>query len=179
MQFQQVVRTFRDFFEAQQIRYAVVGGLAIHAWGRSRTTQDIDFLVDGLQQPRVVAFVESLGYETLFVSEGFSNHLHASKDFGKVDVLYVYGRTADEMFAEAVQTLEVAGVQVPVPRAEHLVAMKVAAMKDAPRRVLIDAPDVEYLMSLPGLDEAQIRNYFERAGLLPLYDGIRRQQKRP
>ncbi|HYC87952.1 MAG TPA: hypothetical protein VEO54_01975 [Thermoanaerobaculia bacterium] len=48
--------------------------------------------------------------------------------------------------------------------------MKVQAIKNAPRRVSIDVPDIEYLLGLPGVDRIAVRDYFERAGLLRIYD---------
>ena len=172
MQFDEVLRTFAEFFQREGIRYAVAGGLAIHAWGRSRTTRDIDFVVDGSVQQRVIAFAESLGYRTLHVSSGYSNHDHADEAFGIVDFMYVYGDTADRVFAEASQRVIAGDAEAPVPKPEHLIAMKVQAIKNAPRRVSIDVPDIEYLLTLPGVDRAVVRDYFDRAGLLRIYDVI-------
>ena len=172
MQFDEVLRTFAEFFQREGIRFAVAGGLAIHAWGRSRTTRDIDFVVDGSVQQRVIAFAESLGYRTLHVSSGYSNHDHADEAFGIVDFMYVYGDTADRVFAEASQRVIAGDAEAPVPKPEHLIAMKVQAIKNAPRRVSIDVPDIEYLLTLPGVDRAVVRDYFDRAGLLRIYDVI-------
>jgi len=175
MRFDEVLRTFAVAFDREGIRYAIAGGLAIHAWGRSRSTQDIDFVVDGAERLRVIAVAESLGYATLQANEGYSNHEHPLADFGRVDFIYVYGATADKLF-EGSSSRPIAGdVSVPVPRAEHLVAMKVMAMKNNHMRVLIDAPDVSYLMSLPGIDLVEIRDYFARHGLLKIYDGLAKE----
>lgn len=61
MRFDEVLRTFAAFFERAQIRYAVAGGLAIHAWGRSRSTYDIDFVVDGSMQKRTRDYFDRAG----------------------------------------------------------------------------------------------------------------------
>jgi hypothetical protein len=172
MQFDEVLRTFAEFFKREGIRYAVAGGLAIHAWGRSRTTHDMDFVVDGAVQQKVVTFSESIGYRTLHVSSGYSNHEHPDQTFGSVDFLYVYGDTAERVFAEASSRVIAGDAEAPVPRPEHLIAMKVQAIKNAPRRVSIDVPDIEYLLALPGVDRNVVRDYFERAGLLRIYDVI-------
>ncbi|HVE73322.1 MAG TPA: nucleotidyl transferase AbiEii/AbiGii toxin family protein [Thermoanaerobaculia bacterium] len=172
MRFDEVLRTFAEFFRQDGIRYAVAGGLAIHAWGRSRTTRDIDFVVDGSSQDRVIAFAESIGYRTLHASSGYSNHEHADEAFGIVDFMYVYGDTAERVFAEASQRIVAGDAAAPVPKPEHLIAMKVQAIKNAPRRVSIDVPDIEYLLKLPGVDRSVVRDYFERAGLLRIYDVI-------
>lgn len=178
MQFDQVLRTFSEFFERETIRYAVAGGLAIHAWGRSRTTQDIDFAVEASAQRRVIAFAESIGYQTFHVSEGYSNHEHPDEAFGRVDLLYLYGTTADRVFEASAPLLIAGATQAPVPKPEHLIAMKVQAIKNAPRRVSIDVPDIEYLLTLPGVDRITVRDYFDRAGLLRIFDVLEKDAGR-
>jgi hypothetical protein len=48
------------------------------------------------------------------------------------------------------------------------------AMKNDPRRELQDMADVQALLRLPGVDAAEVRGYFERAGMLDKYDAIQR-----
>jgi hypothetical protein len=175
MRFDEVLRLFAGFFEREHIRYAIAGGLAIHAWGHSRTTQDIDFIIEGEARDRVIAFAESSGYRTLHASQGYSNHGHPAETFGRVDLMYVYGVTADRVFADAAPRFIAGDVEAPVPKPEHLIAMKVQAIKNAPRRVSIDVPDIAYLLRLPGVDRDAVRDYFDRAGLLRIYDVISRE----
>jgi hypothetical protein len=52
--------------------------------------------------------------------------------------------------------------------------MKVQAMKNDPDRRLQDLADVRFLMGVPGVNEQEVRGYFERAGLLRDFDEIRR-----
>jgi hypothetical protein len=62
-----------------------------------------------------------------------------------------------------------------VPRPEHLVAMKVQAMRNDPSRALQDLADVLALLQLPGVDLDEARGYFERAGLREEWDEVRRR----
>lgn len=176
MQFDEVLRTFSAFFEREGIRYALAGGNALVAWGHDRPTHDADFAVDGAHRQRVVAHAETLGYQTTFVSASFSNHHHPDSALGHVDFLYVYGSTADALFADA-ETRTTMNVELPVLAPEHLIAMKVHAMKQSPMRVLIDAPDIAYLLTLPGLDHARIREYFSQHGLLKIYDELTKESR--
>jgi hypothetical protein len=70
--------------------------------------------------------------------------------------------------------LKVGTREVPVPRPEHLAAMKVHAMKNDPERTFQELSDIRYLMSLSGVDRLEIRKYFEDAGLRDRYDEIER-----
>ena len=175
MRFDEVLRTWSAFFEREEIRYALAGGNALVAWGHDRPTHDADFAVDGAHRDRVIAHAESLGYRTTFVSEGYSNHHHPEADFGHVDFLYIYGVTADTLLDGAPRA-NTFGVDLPVLRPEHLIAMKVRAMKNRPMRVLIDTPDIAYLLGLPGVDHARVREYFSQHGLLKIYDELEKER---
>jgi hypothetical protein len=61
------------------------------------------------------------------------------------------------------------GRSVPVPRAEHLAAMKIHAMKNDPSRTLQEMADIQFLLRLPDVDHEEIRAYFEQSGLLERY----------
>lgn len=174
MDFGRVLDTVAGFFERTGSRYAIAGAFALHAYGLSRGTFDLDFVAPADAQADVVQFLESLGYETLHRSAGYSNHLHALADLGRIDVVYVAGETSDRLFRDA-RTMEGPGGRpVPVPRPEHLAAMKVQAMKNDPQRTLRDLDDIRFLLQLPGIDDAEIRGYFERAGLRDRYEELKR-----
>lgn len=177
MQFDEVLRTFAAFFEREGIRYALVGGLAVYAWGGSRTTKDIDFLVARSDQQRVIAFAESLGYDTLHVTQAFSNHAHTDTRLGRVDFLYVSDQTAEKIFASSTSKAVVGDEAVQVASPEHLAMMKALAMKNFPHRTLFEPEDVRVLLSVPGVDHEAVREYFERQGLLSLYDAIEKANR--
>ena len=90
-----MIETVADFFERTGFRHALIGAFGLHAYGLSRGTFDLDFVTDTAAQPQLVAFFESLGYETLHVSAGYSNHLHRMTALGGVDIVYVSGETRD------------------------------------------------------------------------------------
>lgn len=174
MDFGRVLETVAGFFERTGFRYAVIGAFGLHAYGLSRGTFDLDFVAEAAAQPQLVAFFESLGYETLHVSAGYSNHLHTMAALGGVDVVYVSGETSERLFGACRTMPGPAGRPVPVPRPEHLAAMKIQAMKNDPRRTLGEMEDIRFILALPGIDEPEVRGYFERAGLRDRYDELKR-----
>jgi hypothetical protein len=153
------------FLEREHIPFAVVGALALHTYGYSRATNDVDLLIGIEAQSRFIAFLEGRGFETLHRSDGYSNHLHAEPVFGRLDVIYVDSDTRDMIFAEA-RRGTLAGMSVVVPKPEHLAAMKIHAIQNDPSRALQDLADIQFLMKLPGVDRGEIRSYFEKAGQL-------------
>jgi hypothetical protein len=172
--FARVLDIIAGFFERTGFRYAVIGAFALHAYGLSRGTFDLDVVTQSEAQAQLVAFLESLGYETLHVSAGYSNHLHGMTALGRLDVVYVSGETSERLFRECRTMPGPEGRAVPVPRPEHLAAMKVQAMKNDPERVLRDLDDIRFLLRVPGVDREQVRGYFERAGLRERYDDLQR-----
>lgn len=177
MRFDRVLTTFADFFEREGIRYALIGGLAVHVWGRTRPTRDADFAVDAERSPAVIAFAGSLGFTTLYASDAFSNHEHADPDWGYVDFMYLRGRTADSVFAAASPKSLVEGHPMPVASPEHLAMMKALAMKSSPQRALYEGEDVRTLLAVPGVDREAVRDYFARHGLSELFDAIEKASR--
>ena len=172
MQFDEVLRTWKEFFEREGVRYALIGGLAMSAWGSSRSTDDVDFVVEAAAQPLVLEFAEAQGFEALHVSTGYSNHQRGGD---KLDFMYVDPSTAEQIFDHAAKKTFVGDIPLQVASPEHLAAMKAIAIKSAPRRAFRDMHDVGLLLRLPGVDRKFIRDYFERKGLLDVFNEIEKR----
>jgi hypothetical protein len=160
-----VIGDVGGFLDREGIPFAIVGALALHSYGYSRATNDVDLLVGADAQRSLIAFLEQRGFETLHRSDGYSNHLHPDPALGRLDVIYVDRVTRDKIVAEARRT-PLGGKTMLVPKPEHLAAMKVHAMRNDPGRVFQDMADVQFLMRLPGVDREEIRRYFQEAGQL-------------
>jgi len=172
MNFSAVLSRIADHLAARGQRFAVVGGVALAALGRPRTTLDLDLLVEAEAQADLVGFLEAEGYETLHRSAGFSNHLHADPARGRVDLVYVDRETARQIFAAGREVPGPGERRILVPSPEHLAAMKVAAMKSDPARTFQELADIRYLLTLPGIDRAAVRAQFERHGLAGRFDEL-------
>ena len=169
-----VLDLVRPFFESRGEPYALVGGLALLAHGAPRATFDVDLLAPRGTRDALVAFLEQSRFTTLSVQPGFSNHQHSNPALGRVDVIYVSGATADAVFAGCSRKTITAAAEAPIPRPEHLVAMKVQAFaKDQTR--YSDLADLQFLLSMPELDLAEARSYFESAGLGEYFEKLRRR----
>lgn len=174
MDFAGVLDRVDAFLTGRGWRFALVGGVALAVYGNPRLTLDLDIVTEVDAQEALVAWMESSGYATLYRSVGFSNHLHASPEWGRVDFIYVRDETAARLFAGVAVAPGPAGRPVPVPRKEHLIAMKVQAMKNDPTRTLQEMSDVGYLLELDGTDRDEAREYFAKAGLLERWEGLKR-----
>lgn len=174
MDFAAGLDTVSEFLDGKGFRHAVIGGVALAAYGLSRTTLDLDLIVEGEAQDLLISFLESLGFETLHRSPGYSNHLHPDPARGRLDFAYVRGETSQKLFAGCRELPGPQGRLISVPSPEHLAAMKVLASKNDPARIFQDMADIRFLLTLPGVDRAEVRRSFERHGLGERFHEIER-----
>ena len=165
MDFQFVADRLSTFFQESGQSYAIIGGFGLLAYGIERATFDLDFVTDRDLQDRLIQYLEAEGYETLYRSEGYSNHLHPSNDLGRIDFVYVDQDTAEKIFASARRVTILDSIEVLVPKPEHLIAMKVRALKNDPSRQVQDLQDISRLAAVPGVDTSEVRGYFEALDL--------------
>ncbi len=151
---------------------AVAGGVALAAYGNPRLTIDLDIVTESGAQPDLVTALESAGYRTLYRSAGFSNHLHSDTEWGRVDMIYVDAATSAKLFPATRLMRGPGGREIRVPRPEHLIAMKVQAIANAPERTWQDLADVRHLLALPDVDHDEARQYFVKAGLLSRWEDL-------
>lgn len=164
MNLKTVLHNLVGFFDREGIDHALIGAFALKAYGYVRATQDVDFLVRSRDQDKIVHYLESLGYETLYRSKGFSNHVHALAKLGRIDFVYVEGETAETILSQSKPVLVLEDVRLPVVRAEHLIALKVFAMSNDPERVFREMADLRQLLRLPGIDYDEVLEYFYKYG---------------
>lgn len=146
------------------VKFVLVGGLAVNAWGYLRATRDIDFVPD--PAPENLAKLDALllelggrvdvGQGKLLAGSAISTFLRTgdrtlvATDLGQVDVLQ--GLPQVQSFAtleEQATDVDLDGVVVRVCSLEHLLEMKRAS--DRPR----DRDDLAALEAAQGEDEAQ------------------------
>jgi hypothetical protein len=142
-----VLENLIGFFAKEKIDFALIGAFALQAYGYVRATGDIDFILRGEDQESAVRFLESLGYETLYRSKGFSNHVHPLTVLGRIDFIYVEGETAEKIFSGTKPLMIFEGIAAPVVRPAHLIALKVFAMKNDPGRSFREMADIQQLMN--------------------------------
>lgn len=174
MSLQNRFRIMTDFFVRESIDYALVGAFALAAYGYSRATSDVDFLTRYEHQARIIAYLESLGFETLHQSAGYSNHLLAL-EHARFDFVYVDAQTATTIFS-AIRQLPVLGdLELPVVSPEHLVMMKLFAVRNDPPRKFKELGDIREILLRQRMDLDSLRSHFQRAGLIEAFEEIRRE----
>lgn len=158
------------YFTENRVPFALCGGLAMAAYGYPTPTFDVDIVTLAETQEAFVRYLAAHGFTTLHRSEAFSNHLH--RELGRVDAVYVRGRTAEALFARCWRLPGPGGVLAPVVAPEHLAAMKLASVRDDPSRLPGEKLALAFLLRLASADRVAMEAAFRRYGFGALWDEL-------
>jgi predicted nucleotidyltransferase len=138
--------------------FAVVGGLAVSTWAEPRLTRDADLAVaveDDTDAELLIAKLRERGYRVLAAVEQVATGRlgtvrlvgEASGGDGIVtDLLFASSGIEAEIVEQAISTMVVPGLVLPVACVGHLIAMKLLARDD--RRRPADADDLAALSAI-------------------------------
>ena len=171
MSLKKIFQTLAEYFKREKTDFAVIGAFALYTYGYIRATYDVDFITRSEFRENVIKYLEALGFETTFSSDAFSNHLHSVGDL-RVDIMYVDGKTADSIFSSSEEKLIFDEIKVPVVSAEHLIAMKLFAIKNNPDRKYKDLGDIKEVMIRTKYNQEEVKNSFIKNGLELYYTEI-------
>ncbi|MFP4521865.1 MAG: hypothetical protein ACLFQK_06935 [Fibrobacterota bacterium] len=96
-------KILREFFGSRNFEYCLAGGHALSFYGYTRATIDSDFVTKNSYRPDLSEYLESLGFETLHSSVGFSNHLHSIKKI-RIDLIYTDEKTFSILLSDSHKT---------------------------------------------------------------------------
>jgi hypothetical protein len=171
MELKPIFEAIARFFEQEKMDYGIIGAYALFSYGYVRATRDIDFVTRKDNKRKVAKFLESLGFDTVFSSEAFSNFLHPVNSV-KVDMMYVEGDTADAIFGATEKRLVFKNLELPVVSPEHLIAMKLFAAQNNPERKFKDLSDVKEILLNTRCNRDTVRDYFIKYGQQAYYKEI-------
>ncbi len=164
MNFKLVLNKIISDFNEQNIRYALIGGIALGAWGVTRATIDLDFLVIREDMRKVHEILRGLGYKKEYRSENVSQYIAQDRMFGEIDFLHAFRAPSLKIIKRAV-TKKMFNETLPVKIAgiEDLIGLKIQAMANDESRITRDLGDIESLMATnrKNIDWSIIEEYFE------------------
>lgn len=164
MDFKLVLEKLLTAFKEQDIRYALIGGIALGAWGVPRGTVDIDFLIHRDDMDKVDSTMKSFGYECRHRTENVSQYVSPIRIFGEVDFLHAFRTPSLSMLQRIVDKQMFDGtVSVKVLKVEDLIGFKLQGMVSDESRKSMDLSDIESLMAAnnKNIDWNLIREYFD------------------
>jgi predicted nucleotidyltransferase len=156
--------------------FLVIGGMAVIFYGYSRETADLDILVSAVDRELWLKTMANLGYELQVDGGMFLQFLTVYNHDWPVDFMLVKEATFAPM-AQAAREVSMLGEKVKIPSLEHLLALKLHALKHGnPRRFIKDYLDVENLISINKLNikAEKVKTLFEKYGTMELYEKVSR-----
>ena len=167
MDFEKVLTFLLKNFTKYNIRYAMIGGFALHAAGYTRATEDIDFLILKDDMPKVKKLLLSLGYHIAHESEDVINFIGALEELGQIDFILAHRTYTKNMLKRAIECEILKGqFKVKVITPEDIIGLKVQSSSNDPGRHSRDRADIEELMKRHGdkLDLKLLKEYFSLFG---------------
>jgi len=123
----------------------VIGGHAVQSYGMDRLTYDCDCAVLDRNEETLKAKLASIGYVLNDRQAHFSRYVHLGRQRAVVDVMRLDAKTFALLSTGARET-QIGEKCVRVPRAFHLLAMKLHALKQNPERAHKDWADICHLL---------------------------------
>jgi hypothetical protein len=154
--------------------FLLIGGHAVNAYCEPRATLDVDFLVRKDDRAKWIDLLAAEGFKIKHDGDTF---LQFGPPYGTpwdLDLMLVNAETFAKLKAAAreIQTL---GISTYVPSAEHLISLKLHALKFGPaRRLERDLPDVLSLIRNTGIDPRSeaFKRQIEQFGTQEIYERI-------
>lgn len=162
------------------LRFLIIGGYAVAAHGHTRATFDVDFLVRRADRDTWVSRIAAIGMNRFGETRTFAQFAQPETGDG-LDLMFVEDATFEPMWLTS-EERGFGGSRARVPSLEHLLALKLHALKQAiPHRTAKDAEDVEMLIRRNHLDLRQpdYEKLFLKYGNLEIYETLLRLTQKP
>jgi hypothetical protein len=167
--------------EKAGIRFLLAGGFAVNMHGYARGTEDLDLIVAENNQTRADDALGRAGFRLFRKADVVCRYEPPPGMRFVVDVLPVNDQTFASLWEESL-VKPFQGHQVHLPSLNHLLAMKIHAMKhDKMIRGLKDLLDIAELARVNGLaaDSERLRDLCLRFGNQDIWSSVKRALSEP
>jgi hypothetical protein len=148
-----------------RLRFLVIGGHAMQAYGVVRQTLDMDCLAVDEEMPFLRKLFVRAGYSEVAGTNNFARFHHKSPYLMDVDVLLVDASTFEKLYQKSGKYRQDRN-ELRIPALSHLIALKLHAIKNAPNREGRDLADIlELLRRNPSaLSERELADLCKKFG---------------
>ena len=124
----EILRTISLYVEGKDMPFLLIGGHAVNAYGISRQTGDIDFVVQRSAKPRWLLLMSKLNYTVSQDDDNFTRFKPDSLAAWPIDLMFVDDETFKKLMQERVEKI-VGSTPVSIVSARHLATLKIHALK--------------------------------------------------
>ncbi|MGC8729659.1 MAG: nucleotidyl transferase AbiEii/AbiGii toxin family protein [Elusimicrobiales bacterium] len=175
MDFEKTLRFLIRNFKEKNIDYALIGGFALGVFGITRTTIDMDFLVDGEKVDELKKIL-NLKYKITNENENVLQFSSKEKSYCSIDFLVAKREISKNILKKAVEiSVFEDDLKIKVARKEDIIGLKVQAIKNNPKRYIKEIYDIEVVMERYGkkLNWEKIEEYFRLFDMGKDYEELR------
>lgn len=153
MIYKSVFHLLSDISKKARISLVLIGGFAVNYYKYTRQTADVDFLITNEDFQKILVLLESAGYRVDYSREVFARLISTKSSLlMDIDFMFVDGETLAKIIKDSQKT-SIGGCEFRVPSLEHLIALKLHAVKYNPRpRLTKDIPDIVNLIIINKLN---------------------------
>lgn len=153
MNYQSVFHLLSDISKKTGISFVLIGGFAVNYYKYTRQTVDVDLLATKQDFQKILGLLETTGYKLDYSQEVFTRLIsNKSPLMMDIDFMFVDEATFNKIIKDSQKTV-IAGCEFRVPSLEHLIALKLHAVKYNPKlRFAKDIPDIINLIRINKLN---------------------------
>jgi predicted nucleotidyltransferase len=169
-----IFQTIAEAARQRDLKYVVIGGIAVAEHGHARLTADFDLLVPRQGRQSWHDLLVAVGYQLAQDRETFRQYAARETGGWPVDLMLVNEPTFQAIW-EASKPADVQGARLPLVSLEHLLALKLHALKHSHLgRFLKDFDDVIHLVGANRIDlrSPAIRDLFLKYANADLHEKI-------
>lgn len=175
MPYQNAIDLLASEFPKSGIHCLLIGGFALTCYGVTRLTADIDIVIIEQDYDQAKSVLEHHGYKTGVKKSNFVRCYSGSGALMDIDILFVTRQTFDRLLASS-KNEPVLGRPMSIPSLDHLIAMKLHAIKNNPKhRMFRDLPDIVNLFrqNATAISEKRLQELCRDYGPNDIYGKIR------
>lgn len=157
-----------------KITCILIGGFAVNYYKVSRQTVDVDFMITKEAFDKIMPELKSSGYKIDYSQAVFTRLTNTKAGFLDIDFMFVDKDTLDKILKEA-REISIAGEKFLVPALNHIIALKLHAIKYNPKvREYKDLSDIINMIRINNLDykDKDFRELCLKYGTEELYKKI-------
>lgn len=124
----EIIRTILAYCESKDLKFLISGGQAINAYGISRQTADLDFIVEKEKKSAWSELLKKIDYISFQDDDRFSRYKPSQIAAWPIDLMYVDSETFEKLYKES-KEFKFGASTARAVSARHLVTLKVHALK--------------------------------------------------
>ncbi len=172
---QKILSIINRRFQEEQTPFAVIGAMALGAYGLPRFTADIDLLAKDENRSAVTKILTEMGLNCVQETAAFARFDSEMGVYGTADIMYVTSSDGEEILERRISVTDELMGDYPVIQPDDYIVLKLMAIANDPTRQARDEGDIAALLkhirqkSLPDVFEPiqrdRILRFARRFGL--------------